>query len=563
MTLKSLLILVFFTTFLQVGNTQEISVDSLEGMSFEDILIKLKSTNVNDSLNYSRIANVYLKKSLKTRDSIQMCRGYYFYARNLKPETALKYADTIISLSKNSKHELYPTAGYILKANTYEDVSLYEDALKNHIIALEYAQIKNNMGHIFHITERIANLKSISGENKEALKIYKNIYNTFNTHPNYKKEYSLDYAYLLYGLIIDQINVKSYDSANIYIKRAFKENEIYKSKINNIHYHDFVYLSGINNYYKKNYSQSMDSLIKAIPKIDDHGKAFAYFLLSNIYKLQNKSDLFISNAIIADSLANKSDNTSKELRELYENLINHYKNKKDTKNHLKYLNRLIQFDSIEIKDSELKTQIFKKYDTPQLLKEKQKIINQLNTKTQRDRNIKIGLISTVLLLLVGGGYYFKKQRLYLKKYKALIANTKTVSHTPTPIPETNKTELSTVVLEEINQGLLKFENNQGFLESKLTLAKLAEQLNTNSNYLSKAVNLLKNESFSNYLHTLRINYIVERLKTDDTLKRYTIKAIAVEAGYGNSQSFSTAFYKQTGIYPSYFLNKLNKEEELV
>jgi len=230
------------------------------------------------------------------------------------------------------------------------------------------------------------------------------------------------------------------------------------------------------------------------------------------------------------------------------------------KKRLKYLNRLIQFDSISIELGRLKNEIIKKYNTPQLLKQKETIIHELNAKTQQDQTIKIGLTSAVLLLIFGGGYYYKKQRTYLKKYKALITgNSKPIVRTIN-IPESNKIELSSTVLDNIEKGLKQFESDNGFLEPKLPLSKLAEQLNTNSNYLSKAVNLLKQNSFSNCLHDLRITYIIERLKQDDNLRRYTIKAIAVEAGYGNTESFSKAFYKQTGIYPSYFLNKLNKGE---
>jgi AraC-like DNA-binding protein len=37
-----------------------------------------------------------------------------------------------------------------------------------------------------------------------------------------------------------------------------------------------------------------------------------------------------------------------------------------------------------------------------------------------------------------------------------------------------------------------------------------------------------------------------------------MSAIAEEIGFNNAQTFSSAFYKKTGIYPSYFINQLNK-----
>jgi len=72
------------------------------------------------------------------------------------------------------------------------------------------------------------------------------------------------------------------------------------------------------------------------------------------------------------------------------------------------------------------------------------------------------------------------------------------------------------------------------------------------------INHYKKESFSSYLNSLRIVYAVEKLKADTSFRNYTIAAIAKEVGFNNPESFSKAFYKKTGIYPSYFMNKLNK-----
>ena len=39
---------------------------------------------------------------------------------------------------------------------------------------------------------------------------------------------------------------------------------------------------------------------------------------------------------------------------------------------------------------------------------------------------------------------------------------------------------------------------------------------------------------------------------------YIIKAIAKEIGFNTSEAFSKSFYKNTGIYPSFFLKELDK-----
>ncbi|MBU7570539.1 MAG: AraC family transcriptional regulator, partial [Flavobacterium sp.] len=80
-----------------------------------------------------------------------------------------------------------------------------------------------------------------------------------------------------------------------------------------------------------------------------------------------------------------------------------------------------------------------------------------------------------------------------------------------------------------------------------------------ANYLSKVINHYRNKNYNTYLNDLRIEYIVELLKSQSRYRNYTIKALADEAGFSTPQHFSKAFFASTGIYPSYFLNELNKD----
>ncbi len=344
MNYKSLFVLFLITLFPKIGIAQDISIDSLNKMPLETLKLEMFKHEITSSA-YSKFSKVYLKRSLKTKDTIQMCRGYYFYAYTLRPELALKYADTIIALSKNSDHDLYPTAGYILKAYTYNVNKFHKKALDNYIIALKYAKEKNYINHIFDISGRISDLKTITGDYKSSTIVNKNVYDLMIKTPGYIKKNKFDYFYLLYSLTTDYINIKEYDSANIYINKAFKEINP-SEKYLNISYYDFVNLSGYTHYYKKQYSKAIDSLKKSASNIGDHDRAISSFLISSIYKIQNEETLFLNHALVADSLALKTKNYSGTFRELYENLIDYYKSENNVKKELKYLNRLIKLDSI-------------------------------------------------------------------------------------------------------------------------------------------------------------------------------------------------------------------------
>ncbi|RKN01549.1 AraC family transcriptional regulator, partial [Aquimarina sp. AD1] len=117
-------------------------------------------------------------------------------------------------------------------------------------------------------------------------------------------------------------------------------------------------------------------------------------------------------------------------------------------------------------------------------------------------------------------------------------------------------DIPTDVIETILKKLHDFEDKKQFAKKHYTLNSLAKELQTNSAYLSKIINVYKNVNFANYLNNLRIDFAVDQLSSNKSLRSYTIQAIAEEVGFKNAQSFSSAFHKKTGIYPSYFIKHI-------
>ena len=114
------------------------------------------------------------------------------------------------------------------------------------------------------------------------------------------------------------------------------------------------------------------------------------------------------------------------------------------------------------------------------------------------------------------------------------------------------------ITTNVLNALERFENNKEYLDNKITAHNLAKKIGTNTQYLSKIINHYKGGNFSNYLNNLRIEYAINKLSTDKQYMKYTIEAIANEVGFNSSESFSTAFYKKTGIKPSYFRKNFEK-----
>ncbi|WP_282079668.1 helix-turn-helix domain-containing protein [Aquimarina algiphila] len=86
-------------------------------------------------------------------------------------------------------------------------------------------------------------------------------------------------------------------------------------------------------------------------------------------------------------------------------------------------------------------------------------------------------------------------------------------------------------------------------------------MDSNSKYLSLFINHYEQKKFTNYINDLRIEYAMEKIKNDKKFRKYTIKAIAYETGFSNPVSFSQAFYKKTGLKPSYFIKQLESSSK--
>lgn len=115
--------------------------------------------------------------------------------------------------------------------------------------------------------------------------------------------------------------------------------------------------------------------------------------------------------------------------------------------------------------------------------------------------------------------------------------------------------------EQILNKLKKFENSKRFLNKDISLAVLAGQLDSNTKYLSEIINSHYNVNFNTYINKLRINYIIEKLKTDPNFINYKISYLADNCGFSSHSSFATVFKSITGISPVKFIELLNDEKE--
>ncbi len=174
------------------------------------------------------------------------------------------------------------------------------------------------------------------------------------------------------------------------------------------------------------------------------------------------------------------------------------------------------------------------------------------------------LAGIVLLLILGGivlnYFYVSNTRQYEAIWKYIQPKE--------PVLKTiagAELEKSPIVPEETEQIILqklnKFEAGTKFTNPDMSIALLASQFDTNTKYLSEVINRQKGKNFNSYINELRINYIIEKLKTESVYFNYKISYLAEECGFSSHSSFATVFKSVTGISPTKFMEFLQKRQE--
>lgn len=100
-------------------------------------------------------------------------------------------------------------------------------------------------------------------------------------------------------------------------------------------------------------------------------------------------------------------------------------------------------------------------------------------------------------------------------------------------------------------------DEQAFLQPRLSLDDVAEQLNSNKTYISKLVNNSYNLGFPELINTLRIDYAEQYIINHREAKQ---EEIATSCGFLSASSFNTIFKKVTGMTPKVWIASIDKKK---
>ena len=570
------LVLLLFVSL--VHQAQDFSKERLLTMGDEELL-ELFIKVSKDSLIAEKVARVYLNRAREEGDTIKMARGYDRLARIFHPEKNIRYADSVIELTKDLNDKTYPALGFIIKSYQFGRLNDLKGAVENAISGYDFALLNKNIPQQIYISDYLIFTKAIWGDKKEALALQKDrekLINDNDFKESVRKSTRAGAMKHVDDLILENelsslqnfvfcyLNLRELDSASIFLSKGLKKSKLYGGYSN----HSYYYTQWFNaaSVEVEFYSGNFLSSIKKVDSILNHKKRdLSKSMIMNLTLFKGLSFIELGKDAVGieylkqtDSIFDSTENIllQPDQRALFDELMKHFKSKGDLEGEIKYLNKLIYTDSVFKRNYQFfEPGIIRNFETPRMLKEKEELIKELRSKNDISRGaIQYGLLVLAIMFVIIG-YYFKRQLVFRKRFKELIEEKSSRNKKGTSI-NSKSMELSTKIIDSIMSNLAEFESEKQFLSQKVSLGELANSFNTNTRYLSKVINFQLDKGFPQYINDLRVDYALKELTQNRKFRKFTIKAIASDCGFKSSESFSKAFYKRHGIFPSYYIKKI-------
>ncbi len=516
----------------------QIDTEEFIKKEYRDIDDNYIITALNDSIR-RRYIDLYIYKAKKEKSAIKIATGYKIHYEYYKNRfKAAPYLDSILAV-KNNPYRYYNYFAYGEKAMLYRFKNDTKKAIEYYKRAEEIAEKIGHVFGVYWVKYELASIKMNYHQKEEVVQDLIEVYDFCQKNEGEKYELLENNTLIILSRVL--LLLKKNDLAIKYLEywqeKHYNNSKVLKKYFSLINW-------GIYLHQKEYYKASTDSLAKGLKLHNEYFKLksdvheiyyhlylndLKYYGIGNI-KYLLKSDSLYTNT--RDTLLNRN-----RLR-IYPLLIDYYRDEyiNDVEKQIFYANRLIKLDSTYDARNKDVLGTFKKYDIEKIKKQKEDLEKEIENVANQKRLL-VFIISISLLILI----YF----LWKKKQKNRLKKVVNNSEDAVIESENNKEKsLSNDVIEDILSKLDKFEKSEGFIKKKYTLQILAKELETNSTYLSKIINQEKGESFSNYINNLKISYITEKLEKDSKFRNYTIKALAEEAGFNTTQSFTKAFEKK-------------------
>lgn len=374
-----------------------------------------------------------------------------------------------------------------------------------------------------------------------------------------------DKAELFYVYVVINdlyIRQNKLDSAGFYIDKAVMMNESSEDKTMQSHiYNNFGEIAKL----KAKYPEAIEMFNKTLGLGVNYYNSlqmrrFAYLNLSGIYNRMGQPDKAKEYALSAlNSIVGDRSNDTKSA--IYFELAKSYTS---TDSHLSHLYLDSAMNYLEKFYTSKSVNLINFFNSQQQLYESQEKIQDLNTKNKAKTSIAI-IVSVFLFLIIIALSRISEIRKarnvalteLVKKNLRLLEEQRKYNEEQVEKNKSIKRRLknpsdeehSKIIYSDFVNWLVKEGN---FKRNDITLESTAKELNTNREYLSRAISD-QNERFSDIINKYRIQEVIRIFSTpEDPRNKLNLKVIASEVGYNSNSVFIESFRKLTGMTPTQF-----------
>jgi len=529
-------------------------IDSLDRKDYRYLFSRIRQSKDNTVLQKVYLES-FLKKAKAEKDWELLVTAYKNYVDCTDSELKIMYTDSMLIVANRSGSDKLIGSAYLSRGIVFYGLKRHEQALENYLAAGPFIEKSNDDYLKYKLKYNIAHEKYYLKKNEEAIQLFSSCLEYF------KENNPRAYLNTLHSIGLCYNSEGNYGKSEAMVTLGYRE----ANRLNN---HDmdcyFLHLDGQNQYCKRNYALAIQNLKKSIPAIEEQNDyanvAVADFYIAKSYWAMKRYREAVPYLKRVANVFDEREYIRPDLRENFELLIRFYKNQNQPKEVLFYVDRLLKADSILISTHDhLYDTIHKHYDTRTLVQEKQRMEQLLANERSMKSILKVSLVAasvTVVLLTIWLINRRRQDRIFRK---LLSENKKEAPRVEKDIPR--ELDIAPDTVTKIVRLLEKWEQGLKFLENDITLPTLAVYLETNVRYASDIILFYRHKKFSEYINDLKVDYIIEQLKTDRHKRMYTHDALAKEAGFSTTQRFVTAFKARTKLSPNYFSAKIKKEIE--
>ena len=149
-------------------------------------------------------------------------------------------------------------------------------------------------------------------------------------------------------------------------------------------------------------------------------------------------------------------------------------------------------------------------------------------------------------------------RLYRKQmnsYKLLIHKDEEIEALSAPHPAKAINNQTAQQADELIKRISDvIGNDEMVFDSDFSLARLSQEVGSNTKYVSMVINETYKKNFKTLLNERRIREATRRLRSDGEYKDATMQTIALSLGYNSATNFIIAFKKIIGMTPAVYKN---------